>query len=83
MYPRRNPVFWIRGQKLRTVAKKWEGVAMKGPEQPGVTVILEDAYKQNTVYRPWKDITSSDKMREDPSLPRKSAAPDFKRTATR
>ena len=34
---------------------------MKGPTTPKVTVILEDAYKQNWVYRPWKDITSGQK----------------------
>lgn len=33
---------------------------MKRPNQPGITVILEDAYKQNTVYRPWADIQTAD-----------------------
>ena len=27
-----------------------------------VVVIPEDAYKQNEVYRPWKDIKSSEKL---------------------
>ena len=28
----------------------------------GVVVIPEDAYKQNEVYRPWKDIKSTEKL---------------------
>ena len=45
---------------------------MKGPAKPQVTVILEDAYKQNTVYRPWKDITSGQKTGKHTLPPDKS-----------
>lgn len=31
---------------------------MKGHTKPDMVVIMEDAYKQNTVYRPWKDIVA-------------------------
>lgn len=32
---------------------------MTGRRQAGVTIIMEDAYKQNTVYRPWRDMDPS------------------------
>jgi len=48
-----------------------------------VTVILEDAYKQNTVYRPWKDITSGQKLDKDPVPPGKSGDPRYGRAASR
>ncbi len=40
---------------------------MKRPSQPGITVILEDAYKQNTVYRPWAEIRSADPDDDTPT----------------
>ena len=56
---------------------------MTVPSKPGVTVILEDAYKQNTVYRPWKDITSGEKLDKNPIPPIKPGESRYGSTATR
>ncbi len=49
---------------------------MKGPRQPGVTIILEDAYKQNTVYRPWREFDSEPRDDESPRARPEGVADD-------
>jgi len=56
---------------------------MKNPTKPGVTVILEDAYKQNTVYRPWQDITSGQGNIKHPAPHAKPGDPRIGRPASR
>jgi len=56
---------------------------MKTPTKPGVTVILEDAYKQNTVYRPWQDITSGQRVDKTAIAAIKPGDPRLNRPASR
>jgi hypothetical protein len=46
----------------------WHGVednVMKGPTKPVVIEISEEAYKQNTVYRPWIDASTDHTIKAD------------------
>jgi hypothetical protein len=42
---------------------------MAADTKRGVVIIPEDAYKQNAVYRPWKDIKSSETLASRPESP--------------